>query len=69
MIRTFEEWWETIPFHLKQKIHTKEDKPLLNHVNYVWISNILNKKPEKLHPTTSELLEWIISGEIDAIRK
>ena len=69
MTKTFEEWWATIPSHLKQNQDTKGDKPSLNNVNYIWVADILNKKPEKTYPTAGELLEWIISCKIDAIRK
>lgn len=70
MVRTFEEWWETIPKELRLKVRKgdEENKPLLNQINYVWVYNLMNKKPE-LNPTSEELLVWTTSGQIDAMRK
>lgn len=70
MARTFEEWWETIPIELRFKVRKgdEQNKPLLNQINYVWVYNLMQKKPD-LNPTSAELLDWIVSGQIDAMRK
>lgn len=65
MTRTFEQWWETIPEELRFKARKgDEGKPLLNQINYIWVTNMLNKK-SNLNPTASELLEWIRTGQIE----
>jgi hypothetical protein len=65
MTRTFEQWWKTIPEEIRYKAQKgHEGKPLLNQINYIWVTNMLNKKSE-LNPTASELLEWIRTGQIE----
>jgi len=44
------------------------NKPLLNQLNWIWVKNMMDKKTE-LNPTSAELLDWITSGQIDAMRK
>lgn len=44
-----------------------EGKPLLNQINYIWVTNLMNKRPE-LNPTARELLDWIKTGQIDDMR-
>ena len=44
------------------------NKPLLNQINWIWVKNLMDKKPE-LNPTSAELLDWVTSGQIDAMRK
>lgn len=70
MVRNFEEWWQTIPEDLRNKVRKgdEENKPLLNQINYIWVHNLMQKKPE-LNPTSEELLVWITTGQIDAMRK
>lgn len=70
MVRSFEEWWATIPNDLKLKVRhgDEQNKPLLNQINYVWVYNLMNKKPD-LNPTSEELLMWVSTGQIDAMRK
>jgi hypothetical protein len=65
MARTFEQWWKTIPEEIRLKAQKgHKGKPLLNQINYIWVTNMLNKKSE-LNPTASELLEWIRTGQIE----
>jgi len=70
MTRTFDEWWGIIPEDIRKKVRRgdEQNKPLLNQINYVWVYNLMNNKPEQ-NPTSEELLVWITSGQIDAIRK
>jgi hypothetical protein len=70
MTRTFEQWWSTIPEDLRNKVRRGDEnnKPLLNQINYIWVHNLMQKQPE-LNPTSAELLDWIVSGQIDAMRK
>lgn len=70
MARTFAEWWNTIPEDLRNKVRSgdEQNKPLLNQINFIWVSNLMHSKPD-LNPTARELLEWIVTGQIDAMRK
>ena len=67
MIRTFEEWKNSLPVEFKEKI-SFEGKPLLNNVNYILLSNLISGMP-KLNPSVDELLDWIVTEQIDAKRK
>lgn len=67
-MRKFQEWWDTIPEGLRLKARKgDEGKPLLNQINYIWVTNLMNKRPE-LNPTARELLDWIKTGQIDDMR-
>lgn len=44
------------------------NKPLLNQINWIWVANLMAKKAD-LNPTSAELLDWVTSGQIDAMRK
>jgi len=44
------------------------NKPILNQLNWIWVKNLMDKKPE-LNPSSAELLDWVTSGQIDAMRK
>ena len=70
MARTFEDWWNTIPEDLRNKVRNgdEQNKPLLNQINFIWVSNLMHNKPD-LNPTASELLDWLVTGQIDAMRK
>ena len=70
MGRTYDEWIKTQDQALVAKVRKDDEtnKPLLNQINWIWVSNLMNKKPE-LNPTSAELLDWVTSGQIDAIRK
>ena len=68
MTRTFEEWWNSLPVDLREKYETNKP-PLLSHVNYIWVTNLINNVPDNLNPSVEELLEWIKTEKIDAKRK
>lgn len=70
MVRSFEEWWNSLPkeLRLKARMGDEDKKPLLNQINYIWVTNLMNKRLD-LNPTSIELLEWIRTGQIDEIRK
>ncbi len=67
MGRTFDEWRDSLPLEFKEKFSFNE-KPLLNMINYILISNLINGVP-KFNPSTDELLDWIITEQVDAKRK
>ena len=65
MTRTFDEWWNSLPNQLKENYEVGE-RHHLSHVNYIWVTNLINNVSEELNPTVEELLEWVKSGQIDA---
>ena len=68
MIRTFEQWWNSLPDQVKKRYEMNES-PHLSHVNYIWVTNLINNVSEELNPSVEELLNWIKSEQIDAKRK
>ena len=52
----------------KVRAGDEANKPLLNQLNWIWVKNLMDKKPE-LNPSAAELLDWVTSGQIDAMRK
>ena len=67
MIRTFEEWLESLSSEIKEKyFQNTTEIPKLNHVNYIWVTNLINNSSEKLNPTVDELVEWIKTGQVNA---
>ncbi|MGI0004329.1 MAG: hypothetical protein ACREAX_03425 [Candidatus Nitrosotenuis sp.] len=70
MGRTFDQWWNTIPADLRSKVRAGDEgnKPLLNQINWVWVKNLMDKRAD-LNPSAAELLDWVTSGQIDAMRK
>lgn len=70
MGRSFEEWLNQQDKSLVQKVRSGDEnnKPLLNQINWIWVQNLMNKKAD-LNPTSAELLDWVTSGQIDAMRK
>ena len=70
MGRTFDQWWSSIPSDLRSKVRAGDEgnKPLLNQINWVWVKNLMDKRAD-LNPTAAELLDWVTSGQIDAMRK
>ena len=66
MIRTFNEWKSILPEEFKEKI--PNEKPELNMINYIWLGNLMNVD-QKLSPTIDELLNWIISEQVNAKRR
>ena len=62
MHRTFYDWWKSVS--------NEDDKKIpIESVNYVWINSIINDFSNKNNPSVDEILEWIKTGQIDAIRK
>ncbi len=70
MGRTYAEWEATQDQALVAKVRAGDEanKVLLNQINWIWVSNLMGGKPE-LNPSSAELLDWVTSGQIDAMRK
>lgn len=70
MGRTYDDWLKQQDRDLVAKVRAGDEsnKPLLNQINWIWVANLMNKKPE-LNPSSAELLDWVTSGQIDAMRK
>ncbi len=70
MGRTYDEWIKTQDQAVVSKVRKDDEsnKPLLNQLNWIWVNNLMNKKAD-LNPTSAELLDWVTSGQIDAMRK
>ena len=69
MIRSFNDWWYTIPSDLKEKARKGDEanKPLLNQVNYALLHLQLAGKHEA-KPSHEELRTWLHSGQVDVVR-
>ena len=70
MGRSFKDWLNTQDQKVVAKVRAGDEanKPLLNQINWIWVKNLMDKKAE-LNPSAAELLDWVTSGQIDAIRK
>jgi|TARA_B100000427_G_scaffold66596_1_gene53123 hypothetical protein len=70
MGRTYAEWEATQDQALVAKVRAGDEanKVLLNQINWIWVSNLMGGKPE-MNPSSAELLDWVTSGQIDAMRK
>ena len=70
MGRSFQDWLNSQDQALVSKVRAGDEsnKPLLNQINWIWVHNLMNKKAD-LNPTSAELLDWVTSGQIDAMRK
>ena len=70
MGRTYDDWIKTQDKALvaKTRAGDESNKPLLNQINWIWVANLVAKKPE-LNPSSVELLDWVTSGQIEAMRK
>jgi hypothetical protein len=70
MGRSYDEWLKTQDQAVVSKVRAGDEanKPLLNQINWIWVKNLMDKKAE-LNPTSAELLDWVTSGQIDAMRK
>ena len=67
MIRTFLEWKNSLPPDIQEKyFENDKDIPQMNHVNYIWVTNLMNNSPNELNPTVDELLEWVKTGQVNA---
>ena len=70
MGRSFQDWLNAQDQALVAKTRAGDEanKPLLNQVNWIWVANLMNKRAD-LNPSSAELLDWVTSGQIDAMRK
>jgi len=70
MGRTYAEWEGQQDKALVAKVRAGDEanKPLLNQVNWIWVQNLMNQKAD-LNPSSAELLDWVTSGQIEAMRK
>ena len=70
MGRTYAEWEATQDQALVAKVRAGDEanKVLLNQINWIWVANLMGGKPE-MNPSSAELLDWVTSGEIVAMRK
>ncbi len=70
MGRTYAEWEATQDKALIAKVRAGDEanKVLLNQINWIWVANLMANKAD-LNPTSAELLDWVTSGQIDAMRK
>ena len=70
MGRTYAEWEKTQDQELVKKVRAGDEanKPLLNQVNWIWVKNLMDKKAD-LNQSAAELLDWVTSGQIEAMRK
>ena len=70
MGRSFKDWLNSQDQAVVSKVRAGDEanKPLLNQINWIWVKNLMDKKAE-LNPTSAELLDWVKSGQIDAMRK
>lgn len=67
---SFQDWLEKQDKSLVQKVRSGDEsnKPLLNQINWIFVTNMMNKKAD-LNPSSADLLEWVTSGQIEAMRK
>jgi len=70
MGRTYAEWEATQDKAMVAKVRAGDEanKVLLNQINWIWVANLMGGKPE-MNPSSAELLDWVTSGQIDAMRK
>ena len=70
MGQTYDEWIKKQDPALVAATRKDDEanKPILNQLNWLWCKNMLDKKSE-LNPSSAELLDWITSGQVDAMRK
>ncbi len=70
MGRTYDELIKTLDPALVAKTRAGDEanKPLLNQLNWIWVKNMMDKKADS-NPSSAELLDWVTSGQIDAMRK
>jgi hypothetical protein len=70
MGRSYDDWLKTQDQAVVAKVRAGDEanKPLLNQINWIWVKNLMDKKPD-LNPSAAELLDWVTSGQIDAMRK
>ena len=70
MGRSFQDWLNSQDQAVVSKVRAGDEanKPLLNQINWIWVKNLMDKRAD-LNPTSAELLDWVTSGQIDAMRK
>lgn len=70
MGRSFQDWLRSQDQSIVAKVRSGDEsnKPLLNQINWIWVHNLMNKRAD-LNPSSAELLDWVTSGQIDAMRK
>jgi len=70
MGRSYQDWINSQDQAVVAKVRAGDEanKPLLNQINWIWVKNLMDKKAE-LNPTSAELLDWITSKQVDAMRK
>jgi hypothetical protein len=70
MGRTYDEWiaQQDQAVVAKTRAGDEGNKVLLNQINWIWVNNLMNKKAD-LNPSSAALLDWVTSGQIDAMRK
>lgn len=70
MGRSYQDWLRTQDQSIVTKVRAGDEsnKPLLNQINWIWVANLMNKRAD-LNPSAAELLDWVTSGQIDAMRK
>ena len=70
MGRSYDEWVKQQDHALVAKVRAGDEsqKPLLNQINWILVANLMNQKAD-LNPSSAELLDWVTSGQIDAMRK
>ena len=68
--RSYDEWIKTQDQALVAKVRAGDEAntPLLNQINWIWVANLMAQKAD-LNPTSAELLDWVTSGQIEAMRK
>ena len=69
-VRTYTEWEKTQDKALVAKVRAGDEanKPLLNQINWIWVQNLMNQKAD-LNPTAAELLDWVTTEQIEAMRQ
>ena len=70
MGRTYADWEKTQDQELVKKVRAGDEanKPLLNQINWIWVQNLMNQKAD-LNPTAAELLDWVTTEQIEAMRQ
>ena len=70
MGRSYADWEKTQDKALVAKVRAgaEANTPLLTQVTWIWVQNLMNKKAD-LNPSSAELLDWVTSGQIEAMRK
>ena len=70
MGRSYDDWIKTQDQAVVSKVRAGDEanNPLLTQLHWIWVKNLMDKKAE-LNPTSAELLDWVTSGQIDAMRK